>query len=166
MKKFNKVSADVKRIEQEIVNFLVESPIFIGRIPKSIVIKAYFVTRKSLTQKTLKKLTGYSSGTISQELRNMIKQGIIEKSQVSSSGEITYTMNSIRLGLINSNINTINETAIYMENILLGIKSELEKQKKELEELRGFQEIYKIVNLFLYSVGFSKSLLGLLEEEL
>ncbi|MHA1671724.1 MAG: hypothetical protein ACTSV5_14290 [Promethearchaeota archaeon] len=52
--------------------------------------KIYFITRKSLTQVKIQELTGYSRGTTSQELKQLISMGLIEKSSVSPTGEITY----------------------------------------------------------------------------
>ena len=100
---------DLQKIEDEVIEFLMTSPLFMGEKPIFLTIKSYFITRESLTQKELKKLTGYSSGAISQELNRLVEKGMIEVSKISSSGEKTYQMKSIVISFLNYYLNYFKE---------------------------------------------------------
>ena len=83
---------EIKGVEKDIINFLTSYSLFIGQKTTFSTIKLYFITRKFLTQEKLQELTGFSRGTISQELKKLISMEIIEQSSVSNTGEITYSM--------------------------------------------------------------------------
>ena len=139
---------EIKEIENEIVNFLSTSPIFIGQNPLLKKIKAYFATRKDLTQSQLQELTGYSSGAISQALKELVKTGYIQKSRTSSTGEITYSMESITLAYLTAHMDAIKVSMRLGEDLRM-IKADLEYNGKELEELNGYDVLCKWVDMFL-----------------
>ena len=141
-------SPEIKEIENEIVQFLSTSPIFIGQNPLLKKIKAYFATRRDLTQSQLQELTGYSSGAISQALKELINTGYIQKSRTSSTGEITYSMESIILAYLTAHVDAIKVSMKLGEDIKK-IKSDLDNNKQELEELIGYNVLCKWVNIFL-----------------
>ena len=62
---------EVYNVEDDIINQLLASPMFSTRDPMFIRILGYFMTRKYLTQKTLKRITGLSSGKISEEVNQL-----------------------------------------------------------------------------------------------
>jgi predicted transcriptional regulator len=156
---------EIKNFEKQIIEFLTTTPIFLGQKSKTLTIKAYFITRKILSQKKLKELTGFSSGTISQELKGLINKGIIEKTKISSTGEITYVMKSVEKAILNSDIDKVREEINLMEEDLHVFKSELENDKEELKSVKGFNKIYQLIDLFVYSVSFYKFIEKLFEDE-
>ena len=79
MSKMKRFEGRLGEIEWEIVDFLVQSPLFVGQSEYMPVIKSYFITRRDLTQKDIKELTGYSTGVISQALNELVKMGFVEK---------------------------------------------------------------------------------------
>jgi DNA-binding transcriptional regulator GbsR (MarR family) len=81
--------SEIKKIEDEFIDFIVSSPLFIGEKLIFSTIKAYFMTRENLTQEELKELSGFSSGAISQELKKLLKRGLIEISNISNTGKMT-----------------------------------------------------------------------------
>jgi DNA-binding transcriptional regulator GbsR (MarR family) len=155
---------EIKKIEDKIIQFLIKSPLFIGQKPTFSTIQAYFITRKDLNQKALKKLTGFSSGAISQELKELVNIRLIEKATKSSSGEISYSMKSVELAFLISYINSMKESTKW-EDIYQKIKLELEGEREELKGLNGYDIIYQWINNFLNLMAFSKIVLKILEEE-
>lgn len=163
---------NIKRTEKEIVNFMMKSPLFLGQDPKRILILAIFITRKRLTQRKLRELTSYhhkkpySSGTISTIINKLIEQGTIRKAEISSTGEITYEMDSVEEGLLNCNIQSLKDMTVIYEEKLREIKNSMENEKKKLHSLHGFNELYKIVSLFYNTIDFSKKMIDILDKEL
>ncbi len=139
---------EIKEIESDIVQFLSTSSIFIGQNPLLKKIKAYFATRKDLTQSQLQELTGYSSGAISQALKELVNTGYIQKSRTSSTGEITYSMESIILAYLTAHVDAIKVSMRLGEDLEM-IKAEFENNKKDLEELNGYNVLSKWVDIFL-----------------
>ncbi|MFX1322303.1 MAG: hypothetical protein ACFFAQ_11745 [Promethearchaeota archaeon] len=137
---------EIVQIEKEIMNFLIKSRLLVKLKPIFIKILSLFITRKSLTQKDLKKLTDLSAGTISQEINKMLENGIIEVTKTSESGQITYSMNSVAISFMNFNKIVINDILKWQDE-LNRIKAELEKNEKEFQNIRGFKGIYDYVNI-------------------
>jgi len=139
---------EIVQIEEQISDFLIKSRLLVKLRPIFIEILSFFITRKSLTQKDLKELTGLSAGTISQEINKMHENEIIEITETSKSGQITYSMNSVAISFMNFNRIIINDI-LKWQNELNRIKSELEKNEKEFQNFRGFKGIYDFVNFIL-----------------
>ena len=139
---------EIVLIEKEIMNFLIKSKLLVKLKPIFIKILSLFITRKSLTQRDLKKLTDLSAGTISQEINKMLENEIIEVSKTSESGLITYSMTSVAISFMNFNKIIINNILKWQDE-LNRVKSELEKNKKEFQNIRGYKGIYDFVNIIL-----------------
>ena len=139
---------EIKEIEDEIVKFLSTSPLFVGQNLLLKKVRAYFATRRNLTQSQLQELTGYSSGAISQALKELVNTGYILKSRTSSTGEITYSMESVILAYLTAHVDAI-KISLKMGDELEKIKSDLENNKKELENLNGYDVLYKWIDVFL-----------------
>ena len=113
---------DIIAIEKDIFKFLMSYSLFIGQKTTFTTIKIYFITRKSLTQEKLQELTGFSRGTISQELKKLISMALIEKTNVSNTGEITYLMKNPIIAFVHSFSNLMNAvsyTHLTLPTILL-----------------------------------------------
>ncbi len=156
---------EIKKIEGEIVDFLLSNPLF--ALEKSIIstIKAYFITRKNLTQDMIHKLTGFSRGKISQELKNLVEMSFIEKTNISSMGEITYSMKSATKAFL---INFLNAQKDIYEfyNEINDLKTEMEAERSELESLYGYKDLYDIISLFTISLPLTSEIIKILEKEL
>jgi len=139
---------EIVQIEKEIMNFLIKSRLLVKLKPIFIKILSLFITRKSLTQKDLKKLTDLSAGTISQEINKMLENEIIEVTKTSESGLITYSMTSVAISFMNFNKIIINNILKWHDE-LNRVKSELEKNEKEFQNIRGYKGIYDFVNIIL-----------------
>ncbi len=154
----------IKEIEDEIIQFLVNSPIFMGYKPSFITIRAYFVTRKELTQQKLKKLTGFSSGTISQELKTFLDTGVITETKLPDSNQKKYTLESIEAAFMLSFIQ-VNDQILKYERELQLIQSDMRAKKETLKDLQGYYEVLRLVELFLDLMPFYRNLVKILYEE-
>ncbi|MFX1309156.1 MAG: MarR family transcriptional regulator [Promethearchaeota archaeon] len=149
-----KISFDpeVYIVEDDMLYQLATSPMFSGRDPMFIRILGYFITRKYLTQKKLQKITGLSAGKISEEVNLLLENGLIEKSDISPKGKITYGAESAGIILLKFSRSIINSmTKGY--NKLLKMRLELEENRNDLETLNGYTRIYKIIKFLLTTIS-------------
>ncbi len=137
---------EVYLVEDDIINQILASPMFSTRDPMFIKILGYFITRKYLTQETIKRITGLSSGKISEEVNRFLEDDLIHKAEVSSKGKITYYADSLILLKFSRHI--INKMAKW-EKELENMKLDLENNMSELEILDGYAQIYKICDYTL-----------------
>ena len=156
---------DIKAIEEDIFKFLMSYSLFIGQKTTFTTIKIYFITRQSLTQEKLQELTGFSRGTISQELKKLISMDLIEKTSVSNTGEITYLMKNPIIAFVHSFSDLTNDISKFA-NKIDAIKDDIEKEKDLIEDLHGFDKIYQLVNVLANSIPFSLELIKTIEKEL
>ncbi len=146
MKEIEEFDPNVKRIEEEVVHFIMEN-LFIGQKDSSSLIKSYFITRKYLTQELLEELTGLSRGTISQEINHMLDMGIIKKHSTSSTGEIMYVLDSVEYTFLHAFLNSMEEIGTIFEGITR-LEQEIEAEKGDLTDLKGFDNIYELIKAF------------------
>ena len=156
---------EIGEIEKDILKFLMSYSLFIGQKTTFITIKIYFITRKYLTQEKLHELTGFSRGTISQELKKLISMDLIEKTSVSTTGEITYSMKNPIIAFIHSFRDLTNDISRFAKKIN-AIKDDIENEKALIENLHGFDKIYELVNVLANSIPFSLELIKTIEKEL
>jgi DNA-binding PadR family transcriptional regulator len=152
-----KFDPEVYILEEELHNHLLNSPIFASKDPIFIKILGYFITREYLTQKDLKRLTGLSTGKISQEVNDLLENGFIEIENISETGKITYSCKS-RGKVILKYAKNIIDGVFKWEKELLEIKDEIEKNKQNLRKLKGFEQIYRIVNVVLPALSDYKKI--------
>ena len=156
---------EISVIEEDISKFLMSYSLFIGQKTTFKTIKIYFITRKSLTKEKLQELTGFSRGTISQELKKLISMDLIEKIVVSNTGEITYSMKNPIIAFVHSFSDLMNDISKFA-NKIDAIKDDIEKEKDLIENLHGFDKIYQLVNVLANSIPFSLELIKTIEKEL
>ena len=156
---------EIRAIEKDIFKFLMSYTLFIGQKTTFTTIKIYFITRKTLTQEKLQELTGFSRGTISQEIRKLISMNLIEKTSVSNTGEITYSMKDPIIAFTHSFSNLTRDISRFATSIN-SIKDDIEKEKGLIENLHGFDKIYQLVNALANAIPFSLELIKLVDKEL
>jgi len=137
---------EIRKIETEIISYLLNSTIAAARGEITSKILFYFITRKNLTQVELQRLTGYSAGKISQELNNFIDLGLIEISKKTKPW--IYSMDSIILEIFGRAINLIKNN-LKWESQFLDIKKELEEDKNELNKFNGYDKINNSIKEYL-----------------
>lgn len=140
---------EVYFIEDDILNQLITAPMFSMRDPMFIRILGLFMTRKHLTQETLKRITGLSSGKISEEVNKLLEYNLIYIAYTSDKGKITYGADSfILLRFSRYILSRLVEKVKELENL----KLKLEKDKPNLESLKGYSQIYKIIDYTLSAI--------------
>ncbi|NVM01894.1 MAG: hypothetical protein HWN67_06140 [Candidatus Helarchaeota archaeon] len=127
-------------IEEEIVNFIQKNPLFMIDEVKYLPIFSYLITRKRMTQSKLQKLTGLSSGLISEGLDHLLKKNFIELEKIKGRRKRFYVMSSI--GYSNylkqyQRFKLINGFKIKIEQIY----QEMKKREQELKKLNGYEII-------------------------
>ena len=156
---------EIETIEKDIFKFLMSYSLFIGQKATFVTIKIYFITRKSLTQEKLQELTGFSRGTISQEIKKLISMDLIEKTGVSNTGEITYTMKNPVIAFIHSFRDLTSDISKFA-NKINAVKEDIELEKEKIENLHGFDSVYQLVNILANSIPFSLELIKMIAKEL
>ncbi|MFX0082224.1 MAG: hypothetical protein ACFE94_10785 [Candidatus Hodarchaeota archaeon] len=145
-----KYDPEVYIIEDDIITELIGSPMFSTRDPMFIKILGYFMTRKYLTQETLKNVTGLSAGKISEEVNQLLEDELIFKAHTSDKGKITYCADSlILLRFSRYIIIKMTKWVKTLENM----KLELERNKAEFKDLNGYTQIHKIYDYVLSAIS-------------
>lgn len=144
-------SPTLLKIEQKIIQFLSSSPIFFTKDQFVNQIRSYFITRKNLTQKNIQKITNLSPGKISQVVKTLIMWGLIEKIDVSNTGEYTYSMESIDQAFINY-FNTLTKELEKLIIPLEELKNELDNGGDKVKNLGGYDKISYLIPLFLEAI--------------
>jgi DNA-binding transcriptional regulator GbsR (MarR family) len=146
---------EVFEIEDEIINHLLTSPMFESREPFFIRIFGLFLTRKYLTQKTIRRVTGLSVGKVSEEVNHLLEMGLIEKGKVSEKGKITYVASSAALMFLKFTKFALTNLMEW-ENELLDIKAHLDSNKDTLMHMKGYEKIRSINAFFLELISAYK----------
>ncbi|MBD3195686.1 MAG: hypothetical protein GF317_11550 [Candidatus Lokiarchaeota archaeon] len=154
----------IREIEKEIINFLINSQLLIGEKESTARIISYFITRKDLTQAKLRELTRFSPGTISQELNYLLERTIIQEKGKTSNGEKIYSMESIIDGFIKSYLSSVEYYLEYKKNFRR-IREEFDKNREFLQDQKGYDSIYQLVNLFLDMFPVIESIIAILKEK-
>ncbi|MFX0105242.1 MAG: MarR family transcriptional regulator [Candidatus Hodarchaeota archaeon] len=162
-----KISFDpeVYVVEDDMLYQLITSTLFTSRDPMFIRILGYFITRKYLTQKILQKITGLSAGKISEEVNRLLEDGLIEKSDISPKGKITYGAESAGIILLKFSHSIINRMTKWNDE-LLKMRAELEENRNYLKALNGYARIYKINEFLLNSISKYQIFIDLVDKVL
>lgn len=160
-----KISFDpeVYIVEDDIIYQLGTSPMFMSRDTMFIRILGYFITRKYLTQKKLQEITGLSAGKISEEVNLLLENGLIEKSDISPKGKITYGAESAGIILLKFSRSIINRMTKWNDK-LLKMRSELDEKRNYLKTLNGYTRIYKINEFLLNSISKYKIFIDMVDK--
>jgi len=140
----------IKDYEKTLIKFFID----IGKnkdTPAKVTrILGYLIIHNKLSQSNLKELTGYSMGTISTTLGNLIELGVVQKERIASSNKYLYST----IGDLPKIFETSSEVSI--EQFILIIKF-IENKLNELEEFRGkegYSNLQTQINVLL--AGFKK----------
>jgi len=144
----------IEMIEMEMIEEVFDSPLFSFRSPYVNKIIAYFVSRRFLTQSQIRDLTGFSVGEISQDLNELIEQGLIHVVDKNEKGERIYEMESLKSVLYNR-VTRLFTTIINHESQFINIKSEM-KNDITLQKLNGYDDIYQIIEYYLSVIPMYK----------
>ena len=161
-----RVDPKIRDVEREIVEFFAEkSSEFTGRNPIVSKVMTYFSIRKRLTQKELRELTGFSAGTISKAVRQLLGMNVISKETVPGTHTHIYIMD--KLPFVSPHYFLRTETV--MEKKILELeqmKKTLDANEKQWENFESYKKIYATVMQLLQILPTIHVFLDRLEEEL
>ncbi len=157
---------ELRQVEKEIAEFFAQkTPEYTGRHTIIAKIMAYFYTRKNLTQQDLQALTGFSAGTISKSLRQLVQMNFITKEMIPGTHKHIYKMEQLPFRSPRFFMRT--------ETYLAGLKKELEEMKETLDthaedmrHLDGYQTTYATITQLLALLSRVPVFITLIEEEL
>lgn len=147
LKEITQFDKTVEEIELELMKYTSKYRMFIFQNPSHSKIYAAFVIKKRLTQEDLRKLTGLSSGVISEGLRYFLDHGLIEKYKLPKKRKKYYIMESI--GLTNftrfhERFHTVMKFKLTLDEMVL----EIQDREEELNKLHGFAKIRENLHTF------------------
>ena len=138
-KEIEDYSADLslEDIEEEIIKALTETTGFTVKNDQYTRILSYFIIRKQLTQGEIKKLTGYSTGFISQALNYLIENELIQKKKIKGVRKPFYVVESIKYNYFLRFFNRLNLT-FRKKPVLDQLLQELRESEDKLKHLNGY----------------------------
>jgi len=140
---------EIRQIEQEIVEFFAEkTPEYTGRHPIIATVMAYFYTRRNLTQRDLQNLTGFSAGTISKSVRQLVDMNVITKEIIPGTHMHIYKMEKLPFSSARYFLRT-EKLLEELEKELKEMKDTLDTHAEEMQNLKGYQKIYTIITQLL-----------------
>lgn len=157
---------DIREIEREIVEFFAaKSSEFTGRHPIVSTVMTYFYTRKNLTQRDLQILTGFSAGTISKAVRQLLEMNVITKETIPGTHKHIYKME--KLPFISPRY-FLRTESLMEEKIreLEEIQKTLDDNAEEMKNCEAHQQIYATVTQLLNLLPSISVFMEKLEEEL
>jgi DNA-binding transcriptional regulator GbsR (MarR family) len=145
-----KFKGKIREYEKTLIKFFVDIGKNKDTPAKVQEILGYLIIHDKLSQSNLKELTGYSSGTISTTLGNLLELGVVQKERIPSSNKYLYSM----IGDLPKIFETSSEVSLTQFNI---INKFIEGKLIELEEFKGedgYQNLHTQINVLLN--GFEK----------
>lgn len=142
---------NVRKIEKEIVDHLILSPLYSTRNEITSRILLYIIFRKEITQNVLKNLTGYSSGKISEELNNLVDSGMIIRKKIPGIRKKVYTFESVEQ-ISTARVKNIITALLKWEGELDKMKNEMETNRSKLEKMNGYSNILNVLDFYLPAI--------------
>lgn len=162
----------IKQIEDEIIDFFLYNSAYSTLDEFTLRIFVYFLTRKVLTQKKLRYLTGLSLGKVSQVVNSLIELGMIEKVNKKEMSKIIpadkmrqhfYSMNSIQKGFFRSAINS-EKRILQNKTKFEELRSELVANESELKNLNGYENVLEVLDNYFRLVSIFQNAEHLFKE--
>ena len=107
--------------------------------------------RKEISQELLKKLTGYSSGKISQELNNLVDSGIIIRKKIPGIRKKLYTFDTVEQITV-TRVKNIIKAMSKWEHELSKMKNEMITNRIKLETMNGYDNILRVIDFYLPTI--------------
>ncbi len=160
-------SADLRLedIEEEIIKVLSETTGFTVKNDQYTRILSYFIIRKQLTQEDAKKLTGFSTGYISQALNYLIENELIQKVKIKGVRKPFYVVESIKYNYFLRFFNRLNLT-FNKKPVLDELLRELREKENQMKHLNGYAFIRSRLEELLEYFPLVEDFIGILHTEL
>ena len=157
---------EIRDIEKEIVDFFVtKGSEFTGRHPIVSTVMTYFYIRKNLTQHDLQHLTGYSAGTVSKAVRQLVKMNMITKQTIPGTHKHIYKMESLPIISPSYFLRTEN---VMDEKIaeLKEMNKTLDNNAEQMKKFATYQNAYATVTQLLTLLPTVHNFLDSIEKEM
>jgi len=155
---------NIRKIEKEIVDYLIQSPLYSTRNEITSRILLYIIFRKETTQNILKNLTGYSSGKISEELNNLVDSGMIIRKKIPGIRKKVYTFESVEQ-ISTTRVKNIITALLKWEGELDKMKNEMETNRSKLEKMNGYSNILNVIDFYLPTIKLYEKFAESLKEK-
>jgi len=147
-----RLKGKIKDYEKTLIKFFID----IGKnkdTPSKVQeIFGYLIIHNKLTQSNLKELTGYSTGTISSTLGNLMKLGVVQKERIVLSNKYQYSLTGDLPQLIERTSEVSHEHFTIISKFLGNKLNELD----EYRDKEGYTNLHTQINVLLG--GFNKVL--------
>ena len=157
---------EIREIEQEVVEFFAEKSLeFIGRHPIIATVLTYFDVRRRLTQQDLQDLTGFSAGTISRSVRQLVDMNVITRETIPGTHKHIYIMEKLPF---TSARYLFRAERLFeeMEKELKEMKDMLDTHAEEMKDLKVYQKIYTTITKLLEVISTMPTFIALIDEEI
>ncbi len=133
-----------RTVEKRLVELLTSAGYLKGRSRKFSTVTAYTYIHQEVTQKLLRKLTGYSLGTISTALQTLEKQGVVHKHFDPSTREYHYELDGTISQTLFRSLRDIQRYLSQIKEFFRGIEAKL--SQPELFKKKGYENILQFIN--------------------
>ena len=130
-----KYQKKMEEYEKLVVDYFIESGKVKNTNPKFSSVFGYLYTRKELTQKQLQELTGFSAGTISQILSQLLALNILTKHNIPGKHEKLYKVVELGSMMVNSSSGLINSRIRKMKTFMKSIDRTLKDINTRIEQI-------------------------------
>lgn len=163
---------EIKQIEDQIIDFFLYNSAYSTLDEFFLRSYIYFFTRKVLTQKKLRYLTGLSLGKISQVVNSLIELDAIEKVNKKERSKIIpadkmrqniYSMKSIQKSFFKSAINA-SKPILQRKTRFHELRNELIVNESELKHLKGYENVLEALNNYFKLVVLSQNAIKIFRE--
>ena len=156
---------EIREIEKDIVTFFKEKGAEFGsKDPMFMTILAYFYVRERLTQKDLRDLSGFSAGTVSKVLRQLVEINLITKEIIPGTHKHLYTMDQPSV-IFSQFFWPARKVLLKYEHELKEIKAHLIANASEMRRIKGFDRVLAAVTLTQRSVHLAFTLIAEMKKE-
>ena len=129
---------ELKPYEEKIVSFYKEVGDNSSLNPKSTWIFAFLQFYRALTQKQLKKLTNFSSSTISTVLHSFIQSGIVSRIMSSEARTGIYVLKTEKVSFVYTEFSQIMEDLEKFDEVIITYQKKITIYQKKFPELSNF----------------------------
>lgn len=138
------IEGKLRTIEKRLVDILTKMGYMKGRSQKASEITAHIYVNQEITQKILRKLTGYSLGTISTVLQILEKQGIVRKHSHPDTREYHYELDGTISQIKFRSLIDVQRYFSQIEDFLREVEVKL--SRPELSGKKGYEKIRQFVD--------------------
>ena len=140
-----KYKGKIKDYEKTLINFFVDIGKTKDTPAKVQEILGYLIIHNKLSQSNLKELTGYSTGTISTTLGNLIELGVVQKERITSSNKYQYSM----IGDLPKIFETSSEISLEQFTLLSKYVSDKLDELEESKGKTGYKNLHTQISVLL-----------------